>query len=364
MKKLSLLVLLVALLSACSSPSDYKISGKFDSSWDGQKVVLFALSATDGLIGIDSTVIKGSEFDLSGTADSLGWYILYFQKGNEPPFMKDFYMGGKLECSYKDGRIVYKGSDINNKYQAFEDKYVMLSKEIVALNQQQQANPNDAALTSAFNKAYEKFNADFALFTKTTILENMDNPLGYHIFEAAVPSLPNEVLVELVAKGNADFLQKPLVKMVVEQLEMSKKVSEGSKCPDLTLSKPDSKKVALSEYVGKGNYVLLDFWASWCAPCMQELPNLKAAYFKYHSKGFEIVGISLDEDAIAWRTTVVKNKMNWPQLSDLAGWKSQAVSVFSFSAIPHTILVDPNGIIVAKGLRGEALMNKLKEIYK
>jgi peroxiredoxin len=154
------------------------------------------------------------------------------------------------------------------------------------------------------------------------------------------------------------------VKMVKAQLDLSKNVQEGSKCPELKMMAPDGTQVSLSQFIGKGNYVLIDFWASWCGPCMKELPNVLECYKIYHPKGFDIVGVSLDEDATAWKGAIEKNQIPWHHMSDLAGWKSQAVTVFSFSGIPHTVLVDPTGVIVAKNLRGEELKAKLAEIYK
>jgi peroxiredoxin len=364
MKRISLLVFLVAILSACSSPSDYKISGKFDSNWNGQKVVLYAASPAQGLVGVDSTQIENGVFKLSGKADSVGWYVLYFYQANAQPYIQDFYLDGELSCTFQEGRIKYSGSEINNKYQDFENKYVELTKDVVHLNQQMQSNPNDVTLKNAFNKAYERFSLGFVSLARTTIISNLNNPLGYHIFEASVSTLPDNVIEEILEKADKAFLQMPLSKMVVEQFEMAKKVAIGNKCPDIKLLTPYTKRVSLSDYVGNGHYVLLDFWASWCAPCMQAVPELKEIYDTYHPKGFEIVGISLDESANAWRGAISKNKMLWPHLSDLAGWKSQAVSIFAFSSIPHTILVDPNGVIVEKGLMGEGLMKKLKEIYK
>jgi peroxiredoxin len=97
---------------------------------------------------------------------------------------------------------------------------------------------------------------------------------------------------------------------------------------------------------------------------MKELPNVLDCYNAFHSKGFDIVGVSLDEDAAAWKGAIEKNKLPWHQMSDLAGWKSAAVSVFSFSSIPHTVLIDPKGLIVAKDLRGEELKAKLSELYQ
>ena len=133
----------------------------------------------------------------------------------------------------------------------------------------------------------------------------------------------------------------------------------GKQFIDVEATDENGESHALSEYAGKGKWVLLDFWASWCGPCRAEMPNVKTAYRKYHDKGFEIVGFSFDEKKKAWLKAINDMNLTWIHLSDLKGWGSIAAEVYEIEGIPDNLLIDPKGKIVAHDLRGEELQQAL-----
>lgn len=136
---------------------------------------------------------------------------------------------------------------------------------------------------------------------------------------------------------------------------------KGQPAPDIALAGPDGEIYRLSSLRGK--WVLIDFWASWCRPCRMENPNVVRLYQKYHPKGFEIFGVSLDYQRDAWLQAIRQDNLTWIHVSDLKGWQSAAAQLYRVSSIPATVLVDPEGRIAAKGLRGATLEAKLREIY-
>ena len=135
----------------------------------------------------------------------------------------------------------------------------------------------------------------------------------------------------------------------------------GKQVIDLQMRDLEGQTHRLSEYVGKGKWVLIDFWASWCGPCRAEMPDLVKVYKKFHANGFEVVGISLDDDAEDWQKAVKKMKLTWHHLSDLAGWDSKAVKTYKVFGIPSNLLVNPKGKIVASNIELEELTEKLAE---
>ena len=138
----------------------------------------------------------------------------------------------------------------------------------------------------------------------------------------------------------------------------------GKQFTDIEMADIAGNPHKLSEYVGNGHWLLVDIWASWCGPCRADMPNMTAAYENYHDKGLNVIGLSLDSQRESWVGAITDLNLPWMHLSDLKGWESIVCKVYKTSSIPDNLLIDPQGKIVARGLRGEALHNKLAELFK
>ena len=194
--------------------------------------------------------------------------------------------------------------------------------------------------------------------------------LGYYQSTANNPgfkleALTNEEVGKIVNDVSAKFPNHSGVLMVKNSLNAEMKNAQGltgQQAPDFALPDINCKEVKLSSFRGK--YVLVDFWASWCGPCREENPNVVKAYNKYKDKNFTIVGVSLDEEKDKWINAIQKDGLGWTQVSDLKHWNSMVVPLYHIEGIPHNVLIDPNGIVIAEGLRGLMLDMKLEKLLE
>ena len=189
-----------------------------------------------------------------------------------------------------------------------------------------------------------------------------DDLAGFYAISSLDPEVAENEIIAYADKIKDKFGENRYVTQFKEETQKLKKMAIGQPAPALTSFTPSNKEVKLSSY--KGKYTLVDFWASWCMPCRQENPNLVKLYNIYHDKGFDILSVSFDDNPGSWMRAIEDDKLTWTHVSDLKAWSSPVVIDYRVKALPTSYILDPNGIIIAKNLRGDELEAFLKKTIK
>ncbi|MBB3895921.1 TlpA disulfide reductase family protein [Bacteroides pyogenes] len=367
MKKLTYLAITAAALTiaACTgeNKNGYVITGSVEGAADGDTVYLQEANGRE-LVKIDTAIIRNGTFTFKGQQDSAVNRYLTCQVKNQPLLMDFFLENGKIKVELGKENDSATGTPSNDAYQEIREKIDGIGKKTNQIFNML----GDTLLTDeqreAKLKEAEQLEAEYSAALKAAVKKNIGNAVGIHLFKRTFYENSVDENDALLQQIPANFQSDEAIVKIKEMTEKQKRTAVGTKFIDFEMKTPEGKAVKLSDYAGKGKVVLVDFWASWCGPCRREMPNLVEAYAKYKGKNFEIVGVSLDQDAEAWKESIKSLKMTWPQMSDLKLWQNEGAQLYAVNSIPHTVLIDGEGTIIARGLHGDGLTEKLAEVVK
>lgn len=383
MKKITLIALAAITLYSCSTSnsghtSDFEIKGNLSNS-KGEVIYLEKLSQ-QGVLAVDSTTIdeKGG-FLMNHYSPSIGFYRLRIAESNFAMMVLDSSQKVTVTADARNLGSTFKaeGSEDTKlflEYSALAQTHKMRTDSLenvfrTALITMKLDSVRADSLSKELQKPYEEMIHQYSEMIAKKI---KDNPNSFASIMPIQQLRPEEYLdaYKALDKGlsekypdNKDIKSfHGMVKQAEMMVSRTQAIKIGGEAPELILPMPNDKDLALSSLRGK--VVLIDFWASWCGPCRKEMPTVKRAYEKYKSKGFEILGVSLDKDRSAWLQAISSDGLTWPQVSDLKFWQSEACEIYAVQSIPYTVLIDKEGKIIATDLRGAALEKKLAEVLK
>ena len=344
----------VLALTACHS-NTYKISGAVEGLNDGD--TLFITNDLQTGIPTDTLIVKDGKFELSGETDSTYLCMVYSEKRNElnaPFFIEPGNISIKLVETPGASRV--GGTKCNEQWQELNDSVMTIGKEINRIAEHIYGNTVDEMEQQKGMDQIEKLNQRFSAIVVKTTEKNIKNEFGYFLLTYYPEELiDNQTRMKLIDKLPDEKQKRPAIQKMLANLKQASESAEGMTIKDFTQPGLDGTPVSLLGEVSKSKITVIDFWASWCGPCRQEMPFMVELYGKYKDKGLNIIGISLDEDSDAWKAATQQLNIPWVQMSDLKGWENAIAKHFCVTSIPHTIVVDQQGKILKRGLRSEKL---------
>jgi len=355
------LSLMVLMLASCNTKNKFSLKGNLKGA-EGKNItlsiydksgvnVIDTLSIVDGAINFELELSEPvllilGESGKRGAASFFADNSDYTINGDAENLLDVEISGGDLYNLYKEA---------NNADDKLREISAELREAYVAAS-----NEGDTARANSISEEYDGEVKKVEEFKLELVKQNSSSPVSaFLIYEQF-----RHKALEEISSGFL-LLDKSLESCTYYEALVSRKsklesVAVGKKAPDFKLLDVDGNPFSLSSV--KVKVLLVDFWASWCGPCRAENPLVVELYNDYNNKGFDVLGVSLDKQKDAWLKAIEDDKLTWNHVSDLKGWKNEAAQLYAVNSIPHTVLLDENGVIIAKNLRGEELRKKVAEL--
>lgn len=366
MMKQTLLVVgfLFLFLVGCKNKDEFTISGQIENPGNIKVVSLYeGERKLDSMFFGDNNAFQfkrpTSQARLLSLRVGKNRYDLIVSPGEEIVFKAD------LQKDVND--YVIEGSDLSSTIKTFSK----MRNRRDAVRDSLQADFAKKSITADVDEIEnlrseykQKFTEQLQYYTKAAVdfAEKHDDVAGFYAISTLDPEIAESEIIAYADKIKDKFLDNGYVTQFKEETNKLRTLAIGQPAPDFESFTPNNKSIKLSDF--KGKYVLLDFWASWCMPCRQENPNIVKLYHQYKGKGFDVFGVSLDDNPGPWMRAIADDQLQWTNASDLKAWGSTVVGLYRITGIPASYVLNPEGLIVAKNLRGKELEDFLKKTLK
>lgn len=367
LRKYVVLASAAALMAGCqgnktaTNGSAYTIEGKLQNATPGQ-IFLFELGEQQFIARDTADISQDGTFTFQGEVTEPTLYRLGLDQQNAMMMVLEN-KAIKVEADARDlnATAKFENSEDSELFQQLNKMVTENRQKEMELSEQfnRAMSEGKAEEAEGYRQQYlalQKGVKDFIAKHPSSIVS------AFGTLSLVNPQLDFVFADSMLALYTQHIPESKYTKTLEDRLSSLRTTAIGSVAPDFKLPTPEGGEIALSSLRGK--YVLIDFWASWCAPCRKENPNVVKMYNKYKDQGFEIFGVSLDQSREKWLKAISDDKLTWPQVSDLKGWESAAAQLYQVDAIPQTILLDKEGKIIAKGLRGEELEAKIASLVQ
>ncbi len=369
MKKVFLFLLVVSVFACNSTPEGYELTGNLRGDLEnGTQVFLKKLGPNNQPVDVDTTTVENGKFTFVGVQNLPEMHYIFVDKlqGYTTVILEN----GEISFNAQKDSLGFaeiEGTPQNKLFANYMKGSKAIADKARSVNEDMQTA--DEATRAALADEMKELQEEYKNFDVDYIKGNPDALISVLLMDRAIASrqMAYSELQGMYDAFTPAMKETSAAKRIAEQLQALKEREEkgkssevGAKAPDFTAPGPNGEQITLNEVLGK--VTLVDFWAAWCKPCRAENPNVVAVYKKYHDKGLNILGVSLDRKAEDWKKAIADDGLDWNHVSHVQYFNDPVAKLYNVDAIPAAFLLDENGVIVAKNLRGPALEAKVAEL--
>ena len=368
MKNILFALVLVSLMVNCSpEPKGYEVNGAITGEMeDGAQAFLRKSNDVGRFINIDTTSVVNGMYTFSGQQDEAEIHYIFFDnlRGNIPFILEN----GTIEISAQRDSLGYskiKGTYQNELFSDFLNgsRAMAYKARGMTADMRKATAEMDTVQMNSLREEYSELQEEAREFELNYVKENPNAIISALIIQKALQQrlLPESEIKSMFDSLSPEIQNSKIGKKIKEKIEKGEKVTVGSRAPNFSAPTPSGEELALNDVLGK--VTLVDFWAAWCRPCRAENPNIVRVYNKYKDKGLSILGVSLDRKAEDWKKAISDDGLEWNHVSNV-DYFDEIAELYNVDAIPASFILDENGVIVAKNLRGAALESKIEELFQ